>query len=82
MFDVITNLATFLNYQNLYRVVGDIIFYNNEKLDRISKKRGFYCYLKEIGINWIKIISKKLLPEDSIYVIINNTLFIVECKYQ
>lgn len=49
---------------------------------RIFKKHGFYRYLKEIGIDWTKIISKKLLPDDSIYVIINNTLFIVECKYQ
>lgn len=49
---------------------------------RIFKKHGFYRYLKEIGIDWTKIISKKLLPDDSIYVIINNILFIVECKYQ
>ena len=32
--------------------------------------------------DWEKIISKKLLPDDSIYVITNNTLFIIECKYQ
>lgn len=25
---------------------------------------------------------KKLLPDDSIYVILNNTFFIIECKYQ
>ena len=29
-----------------------------------------------------KYISKQLLPDDSIYVIINNTLYIIECKHQ
>ena len=82
VFEGKTDLATFLNDQNGYRVVGDIVFYNNEKVAIIIKKHGFYRYLKEIGIDWTKIISKKLLPDDSIYVIINNTLFIVECKYQ
>ena len=53
-----------------------------KKLPRIFKKHGFYRYLKKIGVEWEKIISKKLLPDDSIYVIINNTLFIIECKYQ
>ena len=82
VFEGKTDLATFLNDQNGYRVVGDIVFYNDEIVARIFKKHGFYRYLKEIGIDWTKIISKKLLPDDSIYVIINNTLFIIECKYQ
>ncbi|UKI35614.1 MAG: hypothetical protein L6V93_16055 [Clostridiales bacterium] len=29
-----------------------------------------------------KSYPKKRLPDDSIYVIVNNTLFIIECKYQ
>lgn len=82
VFEGKTDLATFLNEQNGYRVVHGIVFYNNEKVARIFKKHGFYHYLKEIGIDWTKIISKKLLSDGSIYVIINNTLFIVECKYQ
>ena len=34
------------------------------------------------GVNWKQIISNKILPDDAIYVIINNTLFIIEVKYQ
>ena len=45
------DLATFLNYQNGYRVVGDLVFYNNEKVVRIFKKHGFYRYLLE-GIDY------------------------------
>ena len=33
-------------------------------------------------IDWETVISSKLLPDDSIYVIINNTIFIIECKFQ
>ena len=82
VFEGKTDLATFLNNQDGYRVTDDIVFYNDEKVARIFKKQGFYKFLKEVGIDWTKIISKKLLPDDSIYVIINNTLFIIECKYQ
>jgi len=82
VFEGKTDLATFLNSQDGYRVTDGIVFYNGEKVARIFKKHGFYRYLKEVGIDWSKIISKKLLPDDSIYVIINNTLFIIECKYQ
>ena len=30
----------------------------------------------------LKYISNQLLPDDSIFVIANNTVFIIECKYQ
>ena len=82
VFEGKTDLATFLNNQEGYRVTNGVVFYNDEKVARIFKKHGFYRYLKEVGVDWTKIISKKLLPDDSIYVIINNTLFIIECKYQ
>ena len=82
IFEGKTDLATFLNKQRGYKVVDNIVFYNEEKVARILKKHGFYEYLKEVGVDWKTIISKKLLPDDSIYVIINNTLFIIECKYQ
>lgn len=82
VFEGKTDLATFLNSQEGYRVTDGVVFYNDEKVARIFKKHGFYRYLKEVGVDWTKIISKKLLPDDSIYVIISNTLFIIECKYQ
>lgn len=82
VFEGKTDLATFLDSQNGYKVIDDIVLYDGKEVARIFKKHGFYNYLKEIGIDWSKIISKKLLPDNSIYVIINNTLFIIECKYQ
>ncbi|MDE7322077.1 MAG: hypothetical protein K2N73_04995 [Lachnospiraceae bacterium] len=82
IFEGKTDLSTFLSSQPGYCVNDGIVFYNDEKVARIFKKHSFYKYLKEIGVEWEKIISKKLLPDDSIYVIVNNTLFIIECKYQ
>ena len=82
IFEGKTDLATFLNSQRGYHVADGFVYYNGEEVARIFKKHGFYRYLKEIGVEWEKIISKKLLPDDSIFVIINNTLFVIECKYQ
>lgn len=39
-------------------------------------------FLEEHNIDWRKIISKKLLTDDALLVIIRETLFIIEVKYQ
>lgn len=82
IFEGKVDLSTFLASQNGYSISGTDVFYNGEKVARVFKKNTFYDFLKEIGIEWKKIISRKLLPDDSIYVIINNTMFIIECKFQ
>lgn len=82
IFEGKTDLLTFLSSQKGYSISGTDVFYNGEKVARVFKKHTFYDFLKEIGIEWEKIISRKLLPDDSIYVIINNTMFIIECKFQ
>lgn len=89
IFEGKTDLATFLSKQKGYRVetVGKdrfryTVYFHNKEVASIFKKYGFYRHLKTIGIDWEKVISKQLLPDDSIYVIVNNTLYIIECKYQ
>ncbi|MDD2288298.1 MAG: hypothetical protein PHG98_01410 [Bacteroidales bacterium] len=76
------DLETFLNNQKNYKVTNGIVYYKEEEVARVFKKNGLYTYLTELGINWKDYISKKLLPDSCIYVIIKNTLFIIECKYQ
>lgn len=49
---------------------------------RCFRKYDFYKFLDENKINWRKIISKKLLPDDAMLVIVRETLFIIEIKYQ
>ncbi|OPA75929.1 PD-(D/E)XK nuclease superfamily protein [Campylobacter pinnipediorum] len=83
IFEGKVDLATFLSNQPGYKVTENFnVLYNDEIVGRIFKKHSFYKFLEENNVNWKNIISKKLLPDDSIYVIINNTFFIIECKFQ
>ena len=83
VFEGKTDLATFLSAQNGYNVSNNQVYYKGDLVARIFKKQAFYnVFLKELEIDWTQIISKKLLPDDSIFVIIKNTLYIIECKFQ
>ncbi len=83
VFEGKVDLATFLSHQPHYSINGHDVYFDNEKVARVFKKNDFYSiFLKELNIDWTKCISKKLLPDDSIFVLLNNTLFIIECKHQ
>lgn len=59
------------------------IFYHDTKVAETYKKTGLYGWLKWThNVNYQEIISKKLLPDNAIYVIANETLFIIEIKFQ
>ncbi len=77
-----TDLTTFLNLQKGYFVKDGIVYYDKKEVARIFKKHRFYKFLEQQNVDWKLIISKKLLPDDSIFVKIKNTLFIIECKFQ
>ena len=76
------DLGAFLNSQEGYWVDGTRVFYNEELVARLFKKHALYKFLAENNIDWKKHISKQLLPDNCIYVIINNTAFILEVKHQ
>lgn len=69
-------------YNKKRQSMGFDIFYNNEHVAESFKKYELYRYLELLGIDWKNILSKRLLPDDAIYVIHNNTIFIIEVKYQ
>lgn len=59
------------------------VFFNGQKVAEIYQKNSLYKNLLEPKwINYKDFISKRLLPDNAIFVIANNTLFIVEIKYQ
>jgi len=62
--------------------MGYDIYYQNKLVAESFKKHELYRYLESVNVNWRNILSKKLLPDDAIYVIHNNTVFIIEVKYQ
>ncbi len=83
VFEGKVDLATFLAQQPHYSLVGHEVFYDGKVVARVFKKNTFYSvFLAELKIDWKKYISKRLLPDDSIFVLWNNTLFIIECKHQ
>lgn len=76
------DLAEFLGRQKGYSVIGTNVFYSGELVARVFKKYEFYSFLEENGVDWSEYISCRLLPDNCIYVIVNNTLFIIEVKHQ
>lgn len=83
VFEGKTDLSTFLKNQPHYDVVENTVFYDGEKVAEVYKKQKFYSiFLKNLEIDWKRLISKQLLPDDSIFVLLNNTLFVIECKHQ
>ncbi len=83
IFEGKTDLATFLSKQKGYLVDKEKkVFYKGKQVAQIFKKYEFYKFLKKLNINWEEIVSKRIVPDDAIYVLVNNTFFIIECKSQ
>lgn len=82
IFEGKTDIITFLSQQKDYSVKENIIYFQGKEVARTYKKYAFYKFLEENKIDWKQLISKRLLPDDSIYVIIKNTLYIIEVKFQ
>ena len=76
------DLATYLSKQKIYEVKGSEVFYNGAIVAYVFKKHKFYEFLKANNVDWKKKISSQILPDNCIYVIVNNTLFIIEVKNQ
>ena len=82
VFEGKTDILTFLSKQKDYTVKANIIFFKGKEVARSFKKHSFYNFLQEKEVDWKSLVSKRLLPDDSIYVIVKNTLFIIEVKFQ
>lgn len=61
---------------------GKGIFFDKVLVAMCFRKNEFYKFLEENSIDWKNLISRRLLPDDAILVIVNKTLFIIELKYQ
>jgi len=62
--------------------VGMGVLFKDKLVARCFKKHDFYRFLDESGVVWREILSKRLLPDDAMLVIVRETLFIIEVKYQ
>ncbi len=62
--------------------IGHEIYFENKLVAQSFRKYELYKFLATKDIDYKKYLSKKLLPDDALYVIKENTLFIIEMKYQ
>ncbi|MCL2512059.1 MAG: hypothetical protein FWF09_08420 [Bacteroidales bacterium] len=61
---------------------GYRVFYNQQEVARCFKKHEFYRFLSEYNIDWQQTFSKQLLPDNGLFVVVRDTLFIIEIKSQ
>ncbi len=61
---------------------GYKVIYRGKEVARCFQKYEFYRLLEEYKIDWKQHICKKLLPDNGLFVIVRDTLFIIEIKFQ
>ena len=77
--DILTLLSRTTGYTVQH---GNTILYKGKEVAKSYRKNGLYKYLETQGVDYKKILSKKMLPDEALYVIVNNTFFIIEMKFQ
>ena len=66
-----------------FKIEDNDVFYKGEKIATLYQKHGLYKRLLEPNnINYKDYISKKILPDDCILNHTNNTLYVIEKKFQ
>lgn len=80
--DLLELLDATPNYEVKAGEIGKLILYKSEVVASCYRKHDLYRFLEKEEINWRVLISKRLLPDDALYVIHNNTLFVIEVKFQ
>lgn len=82
-FEQETDLKDALLRINGYTIKNNQLYFNNQHIGILASKNNLYNLLLEpMGINYQDIISKKLLPDDAIYLSNHKTVFIIEKKFQ
>ena len=82
-FETRISLKSIIEKLSGYSINEDIVYFNGKEVARLFQKYKLYKnLLSPKKVKYDEIISKKLLPDESIFVIDKKTLFIVEMKFQ
>src|SRR3990167_4160034 len=81
-FEKETDILELLRSKKGYTIKDSVIYYHGKEVAHSFKKNALYKFLASKKVDYKKILSKKLLPDEAIYMIVNNTLFIIEIKFQ
>ncbi len=82
-FEKDTDLKVLLESLKGYSVKEDNIYFEGMKVAEFYQKSKLYKnLLPKYSINWKERASSKLLPDEAILVFKDNTLFVIEKKFQ
>ncbi|ONI41450.1 hypothetical protein AN640_07975 [Candidatus Epulonipiscium fishelsonii] len=66
-----------------YKIDGNKLIYNDEPVGLLLAKHSLYkVFLEPKGVNYKEIISKQLLPDETIFIYKTQILHIIEKKFQ
>ena len=66
-----------------YKVINEEIYFQDKKVAELFSKNSLYKkLLTQYGINWKTRASSKLLPDEAIFILKDNTLYVIEKKIQ
>ena len=80
-FERSTSLANALS-SNGFVLNGDFVIAEERKVGQLIEKAKLYKFLDAAGVDWGKLISSKLLPDEACYSFGANSVTIVEKKWQ
>ncbi|MDE0609193.1 MAG: hypothetical protein OXH77_04685 [Anaerolineaceae bacterium] len=82
--DLISFILMHEDYEvrDMLRGAGQGIYFKGNLVARCFEKYKFYEFLRERGVDWKEKISKRLVPDNAFVVIVRETLFILEVKFQ
>jgi hypothetical protein len=82
-FESRVNLRDVFSKVEGYSIKGNDLLWQDKIVASLYKKNELYAkFLNKLNVKWSERISKRLLPDETIFVIANKTLFIVEMKFQ
>ena len=82
-FEKKTDILSLLSKLKGYVILNNhSITFKGKEVAKSFKKNPLYKYLSSNKIDYKKILSKKLLPDEAILVLSKNTLFVIEMKFQ
>ncbi len=69
--DFLTSLEKMSSYKiaDSQQGAGHDVFYRDELVARCFKKYDFYRFLDEKGVDWRNLISKRLVPDDALFLV-------------
>ena len=77
-----TKLSDLLDKHPSFYVDVNKVYFNNDEVGLIVSQNKLYRWLDEVNPNWKNLTNKTLNPDEALLNKTNNTLYIIEKKYQ